>query len=239
MASPAIEEWRPRRPVGETRAADVEQEGSPKSCFYLLFFGAHPHQTCTVLDVVVVVVFPGACRLLSLLLQPVLGCLLLLNVLPDLLLEESAFGSQQIGAQAVRTCARTRSLRCSPGVFCVLGPCGGALREGRASSGIPPAAGEATDRSVKHKLCSSRRIRTVSRTWLVSLPWRRLDGDAAERSLSTCCSCCSHMRPRAWGEMWRWGNSSRSRGRSSLSFTSTGEGNGEDGDHLVLKTVRT
>lgn len=83
---------------------------------------------------------------------------------------------------------------------------------------------EATDRTVKRaQLCWSWRIcNSHCPTWLPSLPRRRLDGDAAERSLSTCRTCCSHMRPREWGEMWRCGNSSKSAGSSSLSFTFTG-----------------
>lgn len=57
--------------------------------FHLLLFGAHPHQACTVLDVVVVVVFPGSRRLLSVFPQTVLGRLLLLDALLELSLEDS------------------------------------------------------------------------------------------------------------------------------------------------------
>lgn len=60
-------------------------------------------------------------------------------------------------------------------------------------------------------------------TWLESLLRRWLWEDERAWSLSTCCICCSHIRPSAWGEMWRWGNSSTSTGRSSFSFTFTGE----------------
>lgn len=77
-----------------------------------------------------------------------------------------------------------------------------------------------------HKLCCSCRIRhSRGPTWLVSLLRRRLAGDATERSLSTCCFCCCHMRPCTWLEMSRCGNSSRSKGRSSFSFTFTGKRN--------------
>lgn len=81
-----------------------------------------------------------------------------------------------------------------------------------------------SNRTVKHaKLCCSWRIcNSRCQTWLPSLPPRRLDGDAAARSLWACCICCSHMRPREWGEMWRCGNSSKSAGSSSFSFTFTG-----------------
>lgn len=58
---------------------------------HLLLFGAHPHQACTVLDVVVVVVFLGSCRLLSALPQSALGHLLLLDALLELSLEDSVF----------------------------------------------------------------------------------------------------------------------------------------------------
>lgn len=64
---------------------------SLKFMCHLLFFGAHPHQTCTVLDMVVVVVFSSACRLLSLFLHSVLDGLLLLAVLLQLFLEGSMF----------------------------------------------------------------------------------------------------------------------------------------------------
>lgn len=60
-------------------------------CFHLLFFGAHPHQARAVLDVVVVVVFLGSCRLLPVLPQSVLRHLLLLDALLELSLEVSTF----------------------------------------------------------------------------------------------------------------------------------------------------
>ena len=61
-------------------------------------------------------------------------------------------------------------------------------------------------------------------TWLECLlcRWWLWEDDMAW-SLSTCCICCSHILPRAWGDTWRWGNSSTSTGRSSFSFTFTGE----------------
>lgn len=50
------------------------------------------------------------------------------------------------------------SVRSSPGVFCVLGLCAGAPPAGRASSGLPPAAGEAKRQmSQRRKRCRSCR----------------------------------------------------------------------------------
>lgn len=52
-----------------------------------LLFGARPHQACTVLDMVVVVILLGACYLLPLLPQSVLSGLLLLDALLEVSLE--------------------------------------------------------------------------------------------------------------------------------------------------------
>lgn len=57
--------------------------------------------------------------------------------------------------------------------------------------------------------------------------------DERSWSLSTCCICCSHIWPRAWGEMWRWGNSSRRTGRRSFSFTFTGKKSG----HNIIQDI--
>lgn len=70
-------------------------------------------------------------------------------------------------------------------------------------------------------------------TWPESLLRCRLCEDDRAWSPSICCICCSHIRPRAREEMWRWGNSSRSTGSSSFSLIFTGGTTNDKKKHLL------